>query len=417
MKRQTVMIVDDTPANIEILSESLGDEYELFFATSGADALELIRADKPDLILLDIMMPGMDGYQLCSILKGDPSTRDIPIIFVTAMIGEEEEIKGLELGAIDYLTKPISPHIVRAMIGEEEEIKGLELGAIDYLTKPISPHIVRARVKNHLELKRYRDLLETLANAADRAKKEFLRSVSHELRTPLTPIIGMTDLVLDTEEDDNKRKYLTMVQKSALRLLGIVEDLIETSRLEGEGIAPDNSPFLLKPFLDTVVMEAKTLVGGKGLEFRSFLDPALPEAVVSDQGMLHKVLTMLLNNAVKFTPAGEVALEVRPMEVAGEPMLQISVSDTGIGIEKGELERIFSDFTQSDGSITRSFPGLGLGLTLARRMTELMDGSIWAESAPGGGSLFQVQVPLVLPEMVPASGGALRSRSASGEKG
>ena len=387
MKRQTVMIVDDTPANIEILSESLGDEYELFFATSGADALELIRADKPDLILLDIMMPGMDGYQLCSILKGDPSTRDIPVIFVTAMIGEEEEIKGLELGAIDYLTKPISPHIVRA------------------------------RVKNHLELKRYRDLLETLANAADRAKKEFLRSVSHELRTPLTPIIGMTDLVLDTEEDDNKRKYLTMVQKSALRLLGIVEDLIETSRLEGEGIAPDNSPFLLKPFLDTVVMEAKTLVGGKGLEFRSFLDPALPEAVVSDQGMLHKVLTMLLNNAVKFTPAGEVALEVRPMEVAGEPMLQISVSDTGIGIEKGELERIFSDFTQSDGSITRSFPGLGLGLTLARRMTELMDGSIWAESAPGGGSLFQVQVPLVLPEMVPASGGALRSRSASGEKG
>ena len=387
MKRQTVMIVDDTPANIEILSESLGDEYELFFATSGADALELIRADKPDLILLDIMMPGMDGYQLCGILKGDPSTRDIPVIFVTAMIGEEEEIKGLELGAIDYLTKPISPHIVRA------------------------------RVKNHLELKRYRDLLETLANAADRAKKEFLRSVSHELRTPLTPIIGMTDLVLDTEEDDNKRKYLTMVQKSALRLLGIVEDLIETSRLEGEGIAPDNSPFLLKPFLDTVVMEAKTLVGGKGLEFRSFLDPALPEAVVSDQGMLHKVLTMLLNNAVKFTPAGEVALEVRPMEVAGEPMLQISVSDTGIGIEKGELERIFSDFTQSDGSITRSFPGLGLGLTLARRMTELMDGSIWAESAPGGGSLFQVQVPLVLPEMVPASGGALRSRSASGEKG
>ena len=387
MKRQTVMIVDDTPANIEILSESLGDDYELFFATSGADALELIRADKPDLILLDIMMPGMDGYQLCGILKGDPSTRDIPVIFVTAMIGEEEEIKGLELGAIDYLTKPISPHIVRA------------------------------RVKNHLELKRYRDLLETLANAADRAKKEFLRSVSHELRTPLTPIIGMTDLVLDTEEDDNKRKYLTMVQKSALRLLGIVEDLIETSRLEGEGIAPDNSPFLLRAFLDAVVMEAKALAGGKGLEFRSFLDPALPEAVVSDQGMLHKVLTMLLNNAVKFTPAGEVALEVRQLEVAGEPMLQISVSDTGIGIEKGDLEKIFSDFTQSDGSITRSFPGLGLGLTLARRMTELMDGSIWAESAPGGGSLFQVQVPLVLPETVQAPGAASRSGSASGEKG
>ncbi|WP_026840753.1 hybrid sensor histidine kinase/response regulator [Citrifermentans bremense] len=368
MKRQTVMIVDDTPANIEILSETLGEEYELFFATSGADALELIRADKPDLILLDIMMPGMDGYELCSILKGDPATRDIPIIFVTAMIGEEEEIKGLELGAIDYLTKPISPHIVRA------------------------------RVKNHLELKRYRDLLETLASAADRAKKEFLRSVSHELRTPLTPIIGMTDLVLDSEEDDNKRKYLTMVQKSALRLLGIVEDLIETSRLEGEGTAPEYRPFLLKAFLDTVAMEARTQAEGKGLDFMVTLDPALPEAVSSDQAMLHKVLTMLLGNAVKFTTAGKVSLEVHLQEVAGEQMLQFSVADTGVGIDPADLERVFSDFTQSDGSITRSFPGLGLGLTLARRMTELMDGSIWAESSPGGGSLFQMQIPLLLPE-------------------
>ena len=374
MKRQTVMIVDDTPANIEILSESLGEEYELFFATSGADALELIRADKPDLILLDIMMPGMDGYELCSILKGDPATRNIPIIFVTAMIGEEEEIKGLELGAIDYLTKPISPHIVRA------------------------------RVKNHLELKRYRDLLETLASAADRAKKEFLRSVSHELRTPLTPIIGMTDLVLDTEQDDNKRKYLTMVQKSALRLLGIVEDLIETSRLEGEGGAPEYGTFQLKGFLEAVAMEARSLASAKGLEFRVTLGPDLPDAVLSDQGMLHKVLAMLLGNAVKFTPAGLVALEVRQQQVAGEPMLQFSVSDTGIGIEKGDLERIFSDFTQSDGSVTRSFPGLGLGLTLARRMTELMDGSIWAESAPGGGSVFQVQIPLLCIDSAPVPG-------------
>lgn len=368
MKRQTVMIVDDTPANIEILSESLGDEYELFFATSGLDALELIRADKPDLILLDIMMPGMDGFELCGILKSDPSTRDIPIIFVTAMIGEEQEIKGLELGAIDYLTKPISPHIVRA------------------------------RVKNHLELKRYRDLLETLASAADRAKKEFLRSVSHELRTPLTPIIGMTDLVLTQEEDDNKRKYLGMVQKSALRLLGIVEDLIETSRLEGEGGAPDKAPFQVKPFLDTVVMEGQAMACARSLDFNFYLDPTLPEAVVTDQGMLHKVLTMLLSNAVKFTPEGAVGLEVRQQEVAGEQMLQISVFDTGVGIDPADLERIFNDFTQSDGSITRSYPGLGLGLTLARRMTELLDGSIWAENTPGGGSVFQLQIPLVLPE-------------------
>ena len=368
MKRQTVMIVDDTPANIEILCESLGDDYELIFATSGMDALELIRADKPDLLLLDVMMPGMDGYQLCTILKGDPATRDIPVIFVTAMCQEEDEIKGLELGAIDYVTKPINPHIVRA------------------------------RVKNHLELKRYRDLLETLSLAADRAKKEFLRSISHELRTPLTPILGMTDLVLTSEEDDDKRKYLSLVQKAALKLLGIIEDLIETSRLEGEGITLQNSPFLLRPFLEGVVGELAPQADGKGLGLGMEVDPGLPEAVSADQGMLRKLLTMILGNALKFTSQGEVALQVGPGGDASAALLRFSVFDTGIGLAQHDLVRIFNDFTQSDGSVTRAFPGLGLGLTLARRIAELMGGRIWAETRPGGGSVFRFEVPLLLPE-------------------
>jgi two-component system, sensor histidine kinase and response regulator len=368
MKRQTVMIVDDTLSNIELLSESLGDEYELIFATSGADALELIRADKPDLLLLDVMMPGMDGYQLCTILKGDPGTRDIPIIFVTAMCQEEDEIKGLELGAIDYVTKPISPHIVRA------------------------------RVKNHLELKRYRDLLETLSMAADRAKKEFLRSISHELRTPLTPILGMTDLVLTSEEDDDKRKYLSLVQKAAMKLLGIVEDLIETSRLEGEGVHLENSPFLLRPFLEAVLGESAALADGKGLELGMSVDPALPEAISADQKMLRKLLSMVLGNAFKFTSQGEVALEVQLRDEASCAMVRFSVSDTGIGLAPEDLARIFNDFTQSDGSVTRAFPGLGLGLTLARRIAELMGGRIWAEARPAGGSVFRFEIPLLLPD-------------------
>lgn len=367
MKRQTVMIVDDNPTNIEILGESLGDDYELVFATSGADALELVLADKPDLILLDVMMPGMDGYELCTILKGDPANRDIPIIFVTAMTQEEDEIKGLELGAIDYLTKPISPHIVRV------------------------------RVKNHLELKRYRDLLETLAAAADRAKKEFLRSVSHELRTPLTPIIGMTDLVLTSEEDFEKRKYLSLVQKAALKLLGIIEDLIETSRLEGGGACLDKRPFMLKPFLDGLVGGVDPLARAKGLKLRVTIDPQLPDAVSADQAMLHKVLSMLLGNALKFTSGGEVALELSRTLVYDEPMLHFCVTDTGIGMDPGDLEKIFDGFTQLDGSITRAFPGLGLGLTLARRIVELMDGRIWAENGPAGGSVFHAEIPLLIP--------------------
>jgi len=367
MKRQTVMIVDDNPTNIELLSESLGDDYEMVFATSGAEAHELIHADKPDLILLDVMMPGMDGYQLCTLLKEDHATRDIPIIFVTAMCQEEDEIRGLELGAIDYVTKPISPHIVRA------------------------------RVRNHLELKRYRDLLESLSSAADRAKKEFLRAISHELRTPLTPILGMTDLVLTSEEDDDKRKYLSLVQKAALRLLGIIEDLIETSRLEGEGASVESAPFSFKPFLDAVLGELEPVAAGKGLSLRLILKPGLPAAIESDQGLMRRLLTMVLGNALKFTQQGEVALEVERREGNPEPQLCFSVLDTGIGIAAEDLERIFLDFTQSDGSVTRPFPGLGLGLGIARRITELMGGRIWAESRPGGGSIFRIELPLQLP--------------------
>jgi CheY-like chemotaxis protein len=128
--RQKILIIDDTPANIQILHAVLGDAYNTFFATNGRDGIAMARKELPDLILLDIMMPGMDGYAVCAELKGDPLTGPIPIIFITAMSTVEDETKGLELGAIDYITKPFSPPIVNA------------------------------RVKNHLELKRHRDLLE-----------------------------------------------------------------------------------------------------------------------------------------------------------------------------------------------------------------------------------------------------------------
>jgi two-component system, sensor histidine kinase and response regulator len=364
MKRQTVLIVDDTPANLDLLHAILRNQYHTVTASSGAEALERISAQKPDLILLDVMMPDLDGYQLCTILKSDQRTRDIPVIFVSAKTQEDDEVKGLELGAIDYITKPISPHIVKA------------------------------RVRNHLELKRYRDLLEDLSSAADRTKKEFLRAVSHELRTPLTPIIGMTDLVLNKEQDDEKRKCLSLVQKAALKLLGLVEDLIETSRLQDDSVQLDNRPFALSAFLDDLVAELTPLVESKQLRLNLALDAALPRGIVADAGMLHKALGVLLGNAVKFTPEGEVSLEVRRRDVADDPLLQFSVSDTGIGLAQGDLEKIFKDFTQSDGSLTRPFPGLGLGLTLARRIADLMGGCLRAESRPGGGSIFILEIPL-----------------------
>jgi diguanylate cyclase (GGDEF)-like protein len=175
--RQTVLIVDDTPANIEMLSEALSDEYEVLFATSGQDALDIASNQHPDLILLDVIMPDMDGYQVCTRLKEGARTRTIPVIFVTAM---------------DH---------------EEDETKGLNVGAIDYLTKPIRPPIVRARVRNHLELKRYRDSLESLSSTDGLTgipnRRQFDQAFDREWhrarrnQTPLSLILMDIDLFKD----------------------------------------------------------------------------------------------------------------------------------------------------------------------------------------------------------------------------
>jgi diguanylate cyclase (GGDEF)-like protein len=177
MTRQTVLIVDDTPANIEMLSEALSDEYEVLFATSGQDALDIASTQHPDLILLDVIMPDMDGYQVCTRLKEGSRTRTIPVIFVTAM---------------DH---------------EEDETKGLNVGAIDYLTKPIRPPIVRARVRNHLELKRYRDSLESLSSTDGLTgipnRRQFDQAFDREWRrarrkqTPLSLVLMDIDLFKD----------------------------------------------------------------------------------------------------------------------------------------------------------------------------------------------------------------------------
>jgi two-component system, sensor histidine kinase and response regulator len=204
--------------------------------------------------------------------------------------------------------------------------------------------------------------------------------------------------VLTSEEDDDKRKYLSLVQKAAMKLLGIIEDLIETSRLEGDGVRLENNPFLLAPMLNAVLGEHAPLAGSKGLELGLKLHPGLPEALCADQRMLRKVLSMVLGNALKFTSQGEVFLEVQLRKDTPSDMVRFSVSDTGVGIAETDLVRIFNDFTQSDGSVTRAFPGLGLGLTLARRIAELMGGRIWAEARPGGGSVFRFEIPLTVPD-------------------
>jgi signal transduction histidine kinase/CheY-like chemotaxis protein/HPt (histidine-containing phosphotransfer) domain-containing protein len=256
------------------------------------------------------------------------------------------------------------------------------------------------------------------AEAASRAKSDFLAHVSHEVRTPLNAILGMNELALETPVTEQQRKYLTVVQSSAEALLLVIDDLLDFSKIEAGKLGLDRVPFSLRAVVNDTLRSLALRAHRKGLELVGRVHPDVPDAVVGDPGRLRQVLTNLVGNALKFTDAGEVVLGVALAEEngpgMGEPLdppappctLLFSVRDTGIGIPRDKQQKIFEAFEQADRSTTRRYGGTGLGLSIASRLVGLMGGRITVESAPGRGSTFRftarLHQPLLQPEWAAA---------------
>ncbi len=360
MSGETLLAVDDNPDNLRVLSGMLqAAGYTVRVASGGARALKMIERQPPDLVLLDVHMPEMDGYEVCRTLQASPGLAGIPVIFLSALDDVADKVRGFAAGAVDYVTKPFQEAEVLARVATQLRVHGL---------------------RKELE-------------EANRAKDVFLASMSHELRTPLNAILGFARLMERRKgRDAEDLESLAIIARSGEHLLGLINDVLSLAKIEAGKTTLRSDPFDPSALLRGLVEMLRARAEEKGLAL-AYEPLGLPRVVTGDEGRLGQIVLNLLGNGVKFTERGSVTLRARWAE--GRAVLE--VEDTGAGISPGELAKLFQPFVQADAG-RRSGEGTGLGLALSRELARLMGGDITVESTLGKGTRFRVELALPLAE-------------------
>ena len=360
LKREhKILIVDDTPKNIQVLSSILHDKgYNICISTSGEQALESVKAEAPDLILLDIQMPVMDGFEISKILKANPETKNIPIIFLTAFVEPEKILKGFELGAVDYITKPFN---------------------IPELT---------ARVAAHVEIKQSREKLVAL-NAT---KDKFFSIISHDLRNPFSAIVTSSELLqqyIDKNEQGKIQQFATIIHNSVLLVNSLLENLIDWSRIQTGKITPIVEKCNLKTIAYEIHLFCFAMAKNKEITLHNNI---LTDIWLNcDAEMTKTVLRNLISNAIKFTKNGGV---ISINSNVNETDVEIQIADNGVGIPPESKPFLFAIEKNISTLGTINERGTGLGLILCKELVEIQRGKIWVESKVGEGSTFKFTLPL-----------------------
>ena len=365
----TVLIVDDTPANIGVIADYLKMYgFAIRITRDGEKALKRAKRAKPDIILLDVMMPGIDGFETCRRLKADEATKDIPVIFMTALATPSDKVKGFEAGGVDYVTKPLHQEEVLARITTHLRICSL--------------------TRNLQEFNQ--ELVELNAT-----KDKFFSIVAHDLRGPFQPLLGLSELlatVPDSTPHAEIREMGGSVYHSLKGIYSLLENLLQWSQME-RGRVPYNPTQvdLQKIANQNIDLFAKNAIA-KNITLQSMVVEGT--IVNADENMLDTVIRNLVSNALKFTPTnGQITVSAKLAQDTSE-FAEISVSDTGVGMTSEDLKKLFKLDTHHTTTGTAHEKGTGLGLLLCQELVEKNGGEIWLESVLGKGTTVKFTVPL-----------------------
>jgi len=356
--KDVILVVDDQPTNIKVIAGILGQKYSLSFANNGLNALKILEKSIPDLILLDIMMPEMDGFELCKRIKENENTKDVPVIFLTAKTDTTDVIKGFNMGAVDYITKPFN-HV-------EMEV----------------------RVKNHLNLYHSRKEIELV----NKEKDKFFSIIAHDLRSPFNAIVGFSQLLIEqvkSQDFAGIELYAGIILRSAELALGLQSNLMEWAQSQTGRIEFSPTHFKTDELINEIALLFTDIASQKNISLD--LELVHSTSIFADKAMIGTVLRNLISNSIKYTkPGGKITITA----FERENDISIAVSDTGVGMPQTAIDNLFRIDKNQSTPGTQDELGTGLGLILCKEFVEIHGGQIEVESEINKGTTFLVSLPI-----------------------